>query len=148
MNLEIKKYNDFSDNNEFNNNLSITNYNNAFIEAENKRNEFTKIKLNDLKNQLNEIITPKDKNSSNIIRNNSTNIFSLKNTYNFTNNNSFMIDNYNLNDNISYENNFNLTENDIAIENNKNKKSEKDNKKIYISKEPKIKKSKKKKEMN
>ena len=145
MNLEIKKYNNFSDTNEFNNNLSITNYNNAFIEAENKRNEFTKIKLNDLKNQLNEIITPKDKNSSNIIRNNSTNIFSLKNTYNFTNNNSFMIDNYNLNNNISYENNINLTENDIAIENIKNKKAEKDNKKIYISREPKVKKSKKKK---
>lgn len=145
MNLEIKKYNDFSDNSEFNNNLSIPNYNNAFIEAENKRNEFTKIKLNDLKNQLNEIITPKDKNNSNIIRNNSTNIFSLKNTYNFTNNNSFMIDNYNLNDNISYENNCNLTENDIAIENIKNKNTEKDNKKIYISREPKMKRSKKKK---
>jgi hypothetical protein len=56
-----------------------------------------------------------------------------------------MIDNYNLNNNISYENNVNLTENDIAIESSKNKKNEKDNKKIYISREPKIKKSKKKK---
>ena len=60
MNLEIKKYNNCPNNQEINNNLSILN-NNTFIEDENKRNELSKIKLNDLRNQLSEIITPNKK---------------------------------------------------------------------------------------
>ena len=65
MNLKIKKFNNFTNDNskDYNdNNLSILNNKDAFIEAENKRNEFSKIKLNDLRNQLSEIITPGHKN--------------------------------------------------------------------------------------
>ena len=138
MNLEIKKYNNCLNNKEYNNDISIlNNNNNSFIEAEHKRNEFTKMKLNNLRNQLSEILSPSQKNNE-IKKNNSykgnNNIIKNVNSFSNYNNNSFILDNYNINNNISYSNNYNLTENNFILENDDKKKENKkiDAKLIYF----------------
>lgn len=118
MNLEINKYNnnDYSDNEDFNiknlnnRNLSVINTikhdnnDNSFIFQNNKtKNEMTKVQVNNLRNQLDKILSSKNRSKSNNKNNISNNNYIEKNEFEdnsiFTNENSFVYDNYTLTEN-------------------------------------------------
>ena len=118
MNLEINKFNNnnSSDNEELNikdlrnrnksvfNTTKNNNNDNSFIFPENYgKNDINKIQVNNLRNQLNKILTTKNRcyscNKKNMNDVNNKNKNEVQNTYNFSNDNSFIYDNYTLTEN-------------------------------------------------